>query len=105
MGAIFPMLAPDHKGAAVSVQNLGGGGLANFAGPALATVLVSGYGTQGVVVAFAALYFLGAVLTGFIRLVQPRGVHAMDVASSAKAQAVRDGLDANRVAPSPTLAE
>ncbi|GCE88706.1 ribitol transporter [Komagataeibacter diospyri] len=104
MGAIFPMLAPEHKGAAVSVQNLGGG-LANFAGPALATVLVAGYGTQGVVVTFASLYFLGAVLTCFIRLVQPRGVHAMDVASSAKAQAVRDGLDISHSDPSPTPAE
>nr|BAK19156.1 facilitated transporter [Gluconobacter frateurii] len=85
MGAIFPVLAPHNKGAAVSVQNLGGG-LANFIGPALATIFVSGYGTQGVVIVYAILYFFGAVLTCFIRLKQPQGVHAADIISEAKVE-------------------
>ncbi|WP_245528401.1 MFS transporter [Gluconobacter morbifer] len=83
MGAIFPILAPQNQGAAVSVQNLGGG-LSNFIGPALATVFVEEYGTQGVVIVYAALYFFAAILTCFIRLEQPRGFHAADVISHAK---------------------
>lgn len=72
MGAIFPMIAPEHKGAAVSVQNLGGG-LSNFAGPAIAGLVVESYGVRGVVICYAVLYFIAAVLTCFIRLKQPKG--------------------------------
>lgn len=73
MGAIFPMMAPSHKGAAVSVQNLGGG-LANFCGPALATALLPWGGTRAVVICYAALYFFAAALTLFIHVDQPKGV-------------------------------
>lgn len=73
MGAIFPMMAPEHKGAAVSIQNLGGG-LANFCGPALATLLLPYGGTRAVVIAYAVLYFFAAVLTLFIHVDQPRHV-------------------------------
>ncbi|MRS16602.1 MFS transporter [Enterobacteriaceae bacterium RIT691] len=67
MGAIFPMLAPDHKGAAISVQNLGGG-IGNFIGPAIATLLFSAsFDIKTVVICYSALYFLGGVLTWFIR--------------------------------------
>ena len=45
MGAIFPMMEPEHKGAAVSVQNLGGG-LANFGGPMIAAVILPDLGIQ-----------------------------------------------------------
>ncbi len=83
MGAIFPMIAPGHKGAAVSVQNLGGG-LSNLMGPAIATLVLRHYGSQGSIVSsthaimliYAALYFLAAVLTCFIRLNQPDGARA-----------------------------
>ncbi|WP_211497689.1 MFS transporter [Gluconobacter cerinus] len=92
MGAIFPAIAPDHKGAAVSVQNLGGG-LSNFLGPALATLFVTGYGTRGVVYIYAALYLLAAVITCFIRLQQPKGASAMEVYSSAKASAVHEEME------------
>lgn len=80
MGAIFPMLAPDHKGAAISVQNLGGG-LSNFMGPALATILLASFGIKGVVVVYAVLYFFAAVLTCFIHVNQPRGQSSRDFAS------------------------
>lgn len=71
MGAIFPMLAPKHKGAAVSVQNLGGG-LGNLIGPAIATFMFSlSFSMQSVVIAFSLLYFFGGVLTFFIRDPQP----------------------------------
>ncbi len=76
MGAIFPMLAPNHKGAAISVQNLGGG-IGNFIGPAIATVLFSAsFDFKTVVICYSALYFLGGVLTWFIRNPQPESVPA-----------------------------
>ena len=71
MGAIFPMMEPDHKGAAVSVQNLGGG-LANFGGPMLAALILPIAGIAGVVVVYGVLYYLGAVLTLFIHVDQPK---------------------------------
>ncbi|MGL4725978.1 MAG: MFS transporter [Scandinavium sp.] len=67
MGAIFPTLAPEHKGAAISVQNLGGG-IGNFIGPAVAALLFSAsFDSKTVVICYSALYFLGGVLTWFIR--------------------------------------
>ena len=75
MGAIFPMMEPEHKGAAVSVQNLGGG-LANFGGPALAALILPFWGIAGVVVVYGILYYLAAVLTLFIHVDQPKGASA-----------------------------
>ena len=71
MGAIFPMMEPKHKGAAVSVQNLGGG-LANFGGPLLAAMLLPRFGIGGVVVVYGVLYYFAAVLTLFIHVDQPK---------------------------------
>ena len=71
MGAIFPMLAPQHKGAAVSVQNLGGG-FGNLIGPAVAALLFSlSFDIKHVILTYSLLYFLGGVLTFFIRNPQP----------------------------------
>ena len=71
MGAIFPMLAPNHKGAAISVQNLGGG-IGNFIGPAIATLLFSAsFDIKSVVFVYSFLYFIGGILTWFIRDPQP----------------------------------
>jgi predicted MFS family arabinose efflux permease len=80
MGAIFPMMEPDHKGAAVSVQNLGGG-LANFGGPMLAALILPIGGFKGVVVVYGALYYLAAVLTLFIHVDQPKDATAKSLAS------------------------
>ena len=73
MGAIFPMMEPEHKGAAVSVQNLGGG-LANFGGPVIAALILPLWGIAGVVIVYGALYYIAAVLTLFIHVDQPKGV-------------------------------
>ncbi len=75
MGAIFPMMEPEHKGAAVSVQNLGGG-LANFAAPDLATLILPLWGFAGVVVVYGVLYYLAAIMTLIIHVNQPKGVPA-----------------------------
>lgn len=72
MGAIFPMMEPEHKGAAVSVQNLGGG-LANFGGPVLAALILPLWGIGGVVAVYGILYYFAAVLTLFIHVAQPKG--------------------------------
>ena len=72
MGAIFPMMEPEHKGAAVSVQNLGGG-LANFGGPVLAALILPFGGIAGVVIIYGLLYYLAAILTLFIHVEQPKG--------------------------------
>jgi len=79
MGAIFPMMEPKHKGAAVSVQNLGGG-LANFGGPVLAALILPFWGFAGVVIVYGALYYLAAVMTLFIHVDQPKGVTAAELA-------------------------
>ena len=80
MGAIFPMMEPEHKGAAVSVQNLGGG-LANFGGPVLAALILPFWGIGGVVVVYGVLYYCAAVLTLFIHVDQPKGVSAAELAT------------------------
>ena len=80
MGAIFPTMEPDHKGAAVSVQNLGGG-LANFGGPMLAALILPFGGFEGVVVAYGVLYYLAAVLTLFIHVDQPKGASVASLAT------------------------
>ena len=79
MGAIFPTMEPKHKGAAVSVQNLGGG-LANFGGPVLAAIILPLWGIGGVVVVYGALYYFAAVLTLFIHVDQPKGLSATSLA-------------------------
>lgn len=80
MGAIFPMMEPEHKGAAVSVQNLGGG-LANFGGPVLAAIILPLWGIAGVVIVYGALYYIAAILTLFIHVDQPKGVSAASLAT------------------------
>ena len=80
MGAIFPMMEPEHKGAAISVQNLGGG-LANFGGPMLAALILPIGGIEGVVVVYGVLYYLAAVLTLFIHVDQPKGSSAATLAA------------------------
>lgn len=80
MGAIFPMMEPKHKGAAVSVQNLGGG-LANFGGPMLAALILPFWGFKGVVIVYGALYYFAAILTLFIHVDQPKGTSAASLAT------------------------
>jgi len=70
MGAIFPALAPEHRGAAISAHNLAAG-MSTFLGPAIAAVLLPSLGVTGVCWAYAGLYLVGAVLTLFIHPPQP----------------------------------
>nr|WP_223875211.1 MFS transporter [Nanchangia anserum] len=70
MGAIFPALAPNHPGAAISAHNLASG-LTTFIGPGIATVLLPLIGPQGVLWTYCGLFLLGFALTFIIRPYQP----------------------------------
>ena len=70
MAAIFPALAPEHRGAAVSANNLASG-LTTFLGPGIATVFLPLLGPVGVCILYAALMVLGTVITFFIHPPQP----------------------------------
>ncbi|WP_456269090.1 MFS transporter [Kushneria sp. AK178] len=70
MSAMFPVLAPKHRGAAISIHNLSVG-LSNFVGPAIATPLLPWIGVEGVVWTYTGIYLFGAVLTFFINFRQP----------------------------------
>nr|WP_269142561.1 RbtT/DalT/CsbX family MFS transporter [Acetobacter garciniae] len=70
ISALFPALVPAHRGGALSIQNLGGG-LSNFLGPTIAAMLVTQWGVQGVIWAYAGLYVLAGGLSFFLRFRQP----------------------------------
>lgn len=68
LSALMPSLAPEHKGAAMSMLNLGAGASA-WVGPAIAGLFLTPLGVAGVMWIFAALYLVSAVLT--LRLTLP----------------------------------
>ncbi|UQW81909.1 MFS transporter [Staphylococcus edaphicus] len=68
--AIFTALEPNHIGATLSSHNLAAG-LSNFVAPAMATLILPIFNEVGVVWAFAICYFIGAVITYFIKVRQP----------------------------------
>ena len=68
---IMTLYAGEGKqGAALSAYNLAAG-LTTFAGPGIATILLSTIGYGGVCWTYAALYVLAFILTLFIRPQQP----------------------------------
>ena len=67
LSALMPSLAPDHKGAALSLLSLGAG-MSVWIGPAIVAVLLRPIGVAGVMWVFAAMYFLSGILTLALRL-------------------------------------
>lgn len=65
LSAIVPLLAPQHKAAAVAILNLGAG-LSQFVGPVIAG-LVTPIGIQGTVWIIASLYLVGFALTFLLK--------------------------------------
>ncbi|GHB18667.1 MFS transporter [Salinicola rhizosphaerae] len=61
LSALMPSLAPENKGAALSVLNLGAG-LSTFVGTALVSVLLGSLGPEGIIWIFAVLYGLSIAL-------------------------------------------
>lgn len=67
LSALIPSLAPENKGAAMSILNLGAG-LSQFIGPVIVGVFIGGLKTVGVIWIFAGLYLLSAFLMKFVTL-------------------------------------
>jgi polyol permease family/HAD superfamily hydrolase (TIGR01549 family) len=67
LSAIMPLLAPENKGAAISMLNLGAGASAML-GPAIVAVFIRPLGVEGVMWIFAGLYAVSAALSLFLTL-------------------------------------
>jgi MFS-type transporter involved in bile tolerance (Atg22 family) len=67
LSALMPSLEPRHRGAAMSMLNLGAGA-SEWVGPALVWMFLPAAGVKGVMFLFASLYLLSAVLTMFLTL-------------------------------------
>jgi len=66
LSALFPLLAPDNKGAAMSILNLGAG-LGTFLAPAIAGIIYPSFGAKGVLFIYAGCYILSAILTPMLK--------------------------------------
>lgn len=67
IGAIMATLAPESRGAAMSIMNLGSG-MSTWIGPAIAGLFLPRLGVSGVIWIFAAMYLLAAVISYTLRL-------------------------------------
>ncbi|MEB6336885.1 MFS transporter [Serratia rhizosphaerae] len=67
LSAIMPSLAPENKGAAMSILNLGAG-LSTFVGPAVVGLFIGSLGAVGVIWIFTGLYLFSGVLMKFVTL-------------------------------------
>ncbi|MBV9297581.1 MAG: MFS transporter [Verrucomicrobia bacterium] len=67
LSAIMPLLAPENKGAAISMLNLGAGASAML-GPAIVALFIGPLGVEGVMWIFAGLYAISAVLSLFLTM-------------------------------------
>ncbi len=65
--AIMSVLAPESKGASMSIMNLGSG-LSAFVGPAIAGIFLPLVGVSGVIWIFAVLYLIAAVISFTLRI-------------------------------------
>jgi len=67
LSALMPSLTPHHKGAAMSMLNLGAGA-STWVGPAIVGIFLAPLGVAGVMWIFAVLYLISAGLTLLLRL-------------------------------------
>jgi polyol permease family len=67
LSALMPSLAPENKGAAMSLLNLGAGA-SNWVGPAIVALFLPIVGVGGVMWTYAVLYLVSAVLTLLLTL-------------------------------------
>ena len=70
LGAIMSTLAPQSRGAALSVFNLGSG-ISIWLGPAIAGIFLPHIGVGGVIWIFAMMYLVAAVVALFLGTPQP----------------------------------
>ncbi|MDN6967765.1 MFS transporter [Oenococcus sp. UCMA 17063] len=66
LSALFPLLSPENKGAAMSILNLGAE-LSTFVAPAIAGLFFKSLGAEGVLFIYAGFYILSAILTPFLK--------------------------------------
>jgi len=67
LSALMPSLSPEHKGAAMSVLNLGAG-TATWVGPGIVGLFLPLVGVPGLMWIFAASYLASAVMALFLKL-------------------------------------
>jgi predicted MFS family arabinose efflux permease len=67
ISVLMSLIAPEKKGNAIAVLNLGAGA-ATFVGPLIVAIFLDVIGPGGVTVVFAALYVLAAVLVRWLQL-------------------------------------
>ena len=67
LSAIMASLAPESRGAAMSIMNLGSG-TSIWLGPAIAGIFLPKFGVSGVIWIFAGMYVMAAFLTMTLRL-------------------------------------
>jgi nitrate/nitrite transporter NarK len=67
IAAIMAVLAPESKGASMSIMNLGSG-MSTFIGPAVAGVFLPLLGVSGVIWIFAFMYLTAAVISYTLRI-------------------------------------
>src|SRR6185312_431712 len=67
LSALLPSLAPDHRGAAMAMLNLGAGA-STWVGPAIAGIFLPLAGVVGVMWIFSGLYLVSAALAFTLRL-------------------------------------
>ena len=72
LSALMPSLAPDKKGAAMSLLNLGAGA-ANWVGPGVLSLFWESRGVKFVMWVYAVLYLISAVLALFLTLPKEEG--------------------------------
>ncbi|GKX51368.1 MFS transporter [Budvicia aquatica] len=77
LSAIMPTLAPNDKGAAMSVLNLGAG-LCAFVGPLIVTLFITPVGIEGVIWIFSGLYIVAAILMKFVTLPDDHAEESFD---------------------------
>jgi MFS family permease len=67
IAAIMASLAPESRGAAMSIMNLGSG-MSTWIGPAVAGIFLPILGVSGVIWIFAGMYVLAAFLSFLLRV-------------------------------------
>jgi polyol permease family len=67
LSALMPSMAPENKGGAMAILNLGAG-LAEFVGPALVAIFEPSIQVVGLIWLFAILHVIGAIMTHFLKL-------------------------------------
>jgi len=112
LSAIMPSLAPENKGAAISMLNLGAAASA-WLGPTTVAIFIGPLGVAGVIWIFAILHAVGGLMALFLtlppeveeaivasRASQPVGVEALAASGLllAHTPAIDDGIDQNDIA-------